>query len=220
MNVYKNYKDSEVLKNTNLHINEGEFIYLTGESGSGKSTIIKLLTKQEDVTDGSILIQGKNISSLKRKNDIQKYRQNIGIVFQDYQLIQEITVYENLKFVLDYLGCKNKEITARITKIAEELNITNLLYKKVETLSGGEQQRVAIARAVINNPAILLADEPTGNLDMRNKKEVIKIFEEINKKGTTVIIVTHDMELLATEQQNKVYTIMNGRVVQKSVAVG
>lgn len=219
LNIYKKYKSVEVLKNTNLYINKGELAFLTGVSGSGKSTIIKLLTKQEDPTHGSIIVNDLDISKIKRSKDIQKYRQNIGIVFQDYQLIQEMTVYENLKFVLEYLGANSKTIKNKILEICSELDIAELLHKKVETLSGGEQQRVAIARAIINNPQIIVADEPTGNLDPKAKEEIINIFEQLNRKGTTIIIVTHDIEII-NNTLHKVYELSDGYIIPKVISVG
>lgn len=220
LNVYKKYKNTEVLKNTNLQIDQGELVFLTGPSGSGKSTIIKLLTKQESLTNGSILVDGVDISKLKKIKDIQSYRRSIGIVFQDYQLIQEMSVLDNLKFVLEYLGEKNtKEIKSKIESVCNELGIGHTLNKKVETLSGGEQQRVAIARSIINNPKLIVADEPTGNLDPKTKDEIINIFKMINLKGTTIIIVTHDPDIISNTEY-PVYTLTDGRVVRKVDAVG
>lgn len=219
VNVYKKYKDNDVLKNTNLHINKGELVFLTGVSGSGKSTIIKLLTKQENSTHGSIIVNDVDISKIKKRKEIQKFRQSIGIVFQDYQLIKEMTVHENLKFILEYLGANSKTIKSRILEICSELDIADILHKKVETLSGGEQQRVAIARAIINKPQIIVADEPTGNLDPKAKEEIINIFEHLNNKGTTIIIVTHDIEII-NNTLHKVYELSDGYIVPKVIAVG
>ena len=219
LNVYKNYKSIEVLKNTNLTIQKGELIFLTGVSGSGKSTIIKMLTKQENPSNGSIVVNGTDISKLKKSKEIQKYRQNIGIVFQDYQLIKEMSVRDNLKFVLEYLGTDSKMIKTRIYDVCSELGIIDLLNKKVETLSGGEQQKAAIARAIINNPDIIVADEPTGNLDPKAKEDIIRIFYELNQKGTTIIVVTHDLEIINTTLK-KVYELIDGKIIAKVMSVG
>lgn len=219
-NVYKNYKNNEILINASMTINKGEIVYITGESGCGKSTIIKLLTKEEDVKHGNITIGNINITKLKKAKEIQNYRRQIGIVFQDYRLIQEMTVFENLRFVLEYLGWKKKDILPKINSISNELGITHLLKKKAQTLSGGEQQRVAIARAIINNPKILYADEPTGNLDEKNKEEVLNLFEKINQMyGTTIIIVTHDKEIIGNTDKH-VLTISNKRLIDKVMSVG
>ena len=219
LNVYKKYKSIEVLKNANLTVEQGELIFLTGVSGSGKSTIIKMLTKQDDPSNGSIIVNRTDISKLKKTKEIQKYRQKIGIVFQDYQLIKEMTVRDNLKFVLEYLGTDSKAIKTRIYDICSELGIIELLNKKVETLSGGEQQKAAIARAIINNPDIIVADEPTGNLDPKAKEDIIRIFQELNKKGATIIIVTHDIEII-NSTLNKVYELIDGKIIAKVMSVG
>lgn len=219
LNVYKKYKSIEVLKNTNLHVNKGELVFLTGVSGSGKSTIIKLITKQENATNGTITVNNLDISKIKKRKEIQKFRQSIGIVFQDYQLIQEMTVYENLKFVSEYLGTRKKIIKSRILEICSDLDIVDLLHKKIETLSGGEQQRVAIARAIINNPQIIVADEPTGNLDPKTKEEIINIFENLNQKGATIIIVTHDTDII-NNTSHKVYELLDGCIIPKVISVG
>ena len=216
---YKKNKDKEVFKNASLFVKEGELVYLTGKSGTGKSTLIKLLTKQESVNSGLISVNGVEISSLKKAEDIQRYRRMIGVIYQDYQLIQEMTVFDNLKFVLEYLGEKNQTlIKKKIEMVCEDLDIKDTLYRKVETLSGGEQQRVAIARAIINNPKVILADEPTGNLDHNTKKEIINIFNKINSRGTTIVIVTHD-ESIIKSTPHKVYCVNNGRITHKTNAI-
>lgn len=219
-NVYKSYGKKEVLINTNLLINKGDFVYITGESGCGKSTVIKILTRQEDITHGHIQVGKIDITKLKKPSEIQEYRRQIGIVFQDYQLIEEMTAKDNLKFVLEYLGWKRKDILPKIQSVASELGIEHLLNKKVSTLSGGEQQKIAIARAIINDPKIIFADEPTGNLDSKAKSEVINMFEKINRdRGVTVIIVTHDNELINSDTYD-VYTINKGRLINKAYSVG
>lgn len=194
-NVYKNYDKRGILVNANFSVSKGDFLYIAGGSGCGKSTIIKLLTKQEEVTQGYIRIGKIDITSLKRHSEIQEYRRQIGIVFQDYQLIQEISAKDNLKAALSYLGCKSKDINIKIKKVSSELGITHLLDKKVSTLSGGEQQKVAIARAIINDPKVIFADEPTGNLDSKSGNEIMGIFQQLNEEGATIIMVTHEPEI-------------------------
>lgn len=219
-NVYKNYGKREVLINTHLSIQKGDFVYITGESGCGKSTVIKILTKQENINHGHIRVGQIDLTKLKKAGEIQEYRRQIGIIFQDFQLIEEMPARDNLKFVLEYLGWKKKDIKPKIEKVANELGITNLLNKKVATLSGGEQQKIAIARAIINDPKIIFADEPTGNLDAKSKLEVMDIFKKINEtRGVTVIIVTHDTDLINADEDS-VYTISNGRLLSKSNSVG
>lgn len=208
---YENGKD--ILSNTNLDIEKGEFVFLVGKSGAGKSTLVKLIRLDERQNEGVIVVDGRDTKEIKKSKEIQKYRRKIGTVFQDYQLIREKTVYENLSFVLEYLGYKKKDIKERISKISTEMGIENMLKSKVFTLSGGEQQRVAIARAMMNEPVILLADEPTGNLDEENGLIVLELLKKINENGTTVIIVTHDTKLINIYSDRKIFKLENGEIL-------
>lgn len=221
LDVVKTYDfKKNILNKVNLDIEEGEFVFLLGKSGAGKSTLIKLIRLDERQDEGVIVIDGKDIKEIKKNKEIQNYRRCIGTVFQDYQLIKEKTVYENLSFVLEYLGYKKKYVKKRISELSSQIGIENMLNQKVYTLSGGEQQRVAIARAIINKPSILLADEPTGNLDEENALIVLELLKEINKAGTTVIIVTHDTKLLDIYEDRKVFKIDNGEILDITKVCG
>lgn len=221
LDVVKTYDfKNNILNKVNLDIEEGDFVFLLGRSGAGKSTLIKLIRLDETHDEGVIVINGKDVKEIKKAKEIQAYRRFIGTVFQDYQLIKEKTVYENLSFVLEYLGYKKKYVKTRIVELSAQLEIEHILNKKVLTLSGGEQQRVAIARAIINKPSILLADEPTGNLDEENALTVLKLLKQINESGTTVIIVTHDTKLLDIYENKKVFRIENGEIFDMTNTVG
>ena len=214
-NVSKIY-DNDVtgVKELNLTIQDGEFVFLVGESGSGKSTLLKLLMKELDPTEGAITIDGEDVTHLKRKN-VSALRRRMGIVFQDYRLLTKKTVYENVAFALEVIEESSRKIR-RSVPLA--LNMVGLAHKSKYLpgeISGGEQQRTAIARAIVNNPPILLADEPTGNLDPKNSKEIIELIERINKRGTTVIIATHDRAIVDT-MQKRVIHLEKGEIVRDS----
>ena len=214
-NVSKIY-DNDVtgVKELNLTIQDGEFVFLVGESGSGKSTLLKLLMKELDPTEGAITIDGEDVTHLKRKN-VSALRRRMGIVFQDYRLLTKKTVYENVAFALEVIEESSRKIR-RSVPLA--LNMVGLAHKSKYLpgeISGGEQQRTAIARAIVNNPPILLADEPTGNLDPKNSKEIIELIERINKRGTTVIIATHDRAIVDT-MQKRVSHLEKGEIVRDS----
>ena len=197
------------LNDVNLEIDDGEFVFVCGDSGSGKSTLIKLLLKELDPTDGTITVDGRNLTRIRHKQ-IPKYRRNVGVVFQDFRLLKDINVYENVAFALQVIGAS--------TAVPQMLSMVGLAAKyksKPRELSGGEQQRVAIARALVNEPSMLLADEPTGNLDNNNAWEIMKLLEEINEKGTTVIVVTHNLEIVKV-MKKRVITIKKGLVVSDS----
>lgn len=214
-NVSKLY-DNEVtgVKDLNLKIKNGEFVFLVGESGSGKSTLLKLLMKELDPTEGTISIDDEDVSHLKRKN-VAELRRRMGIVFQDYRLLPKKTVYENVAFALEVI----EESTRKIRRsVPLALNMVGLAHKSKYLpgeISGGEQQRTAIARAIVNSPSILLADEPTGNLDPKNSKEIMELIERINHKGTTVIIATHDQAIVDTMQKRVVH-LEKGEIVRDS----
>ena len=192
-NVEIHQQELCVLSDVNLELHKGEFVYLIGKVGSGKTSLLKTLYGELDVIDGEAEVLGYNMRSIKRKH-IPQLRRKLGIVFQDFQLLTDRTVYNNLEFVLRATGWKNKqEIQDRIEEVLQLVGMSNKGYKLPNELSGGEQQRIVIARAVLNSPAIILADEPTGNLDSASSEVVIHTLEEINKKmGKTILLVTHD----------------------------
>ena len=202
------------LNDVNLEINDGEFVFVVGDSGSGKSTLIKLLLKELEPTEGIITIDGKNLGRIKRKQ-IPKFRRNIGVVFQDFRLLKDRNIYENIAFAQRVIGESNSHIKKRVPVMLSMVGLAAKYKSFPKQLSGGEQQRVAIARALINQPNILLADEPTGNLDNNNAWEIMKLLEEINAKGTTVIVVTHNMEIVKV-MKKRVITIKKGIVVSDS----
>ena len=205
------------LNDVSLEIEDGEFVFIVGDSGSGKSTMIKLLLKELDPTDGEITIGGKNLGRIKRKQ-IPKFRRGIGVVFQDFRLLKDRNVYENVAFAQKVIGEPNSHIRKKVPIMLSMVGLAAKYRSYPKELSGGEQQRVAIARALINEPSILLADEPTGNLDNNNAWEIMKLLEEINAKGTTVIVVTHNLEIVRA-MGKRVITIKKG-VIASDLADG
>lgn len=199
------------LNDVNLHINEGEFVFVVGESGSGKSTFIRLLLKELEPTEGNIHINGQNIGLLKRKQ-IPKLRRNIGVVFQDFRLLRDRNVYENVAFAQRVVGASTKAMKSRVPQMLSMVGLAAKYKSLPRQLSGGEQQRVAIARALVNEPKILLADEPTGNLDENNAWEIMKLLEEINERGTTVVVVTHNLDIVKA-MKKRVITMRKGVVI-------
>ena len=194
--VHKAYaKDSPALVDINLNVEKGEFVFLTGASGAGKTTLLKLVFAQEFATKGQILIGGRNIARI-RPSSIPYLRRNIGVVFQDFKLLPTRTVFENVAFALEVLGERPGEIKRKVFAVLKALGLQHKLHTLPPKLSGGEQQRVAIARAIVNDPAILLADEPTGNLDPEMAMEIMRILNDINARGTTVLVATHDVQIL------------------------
>ncbi len=191
-NVTKSYTSSVVFDKFSLHVEHGEFLFVTGESGSGKSTLIKLLTKETDVTKGRILVDGKDLSKMKRR-EVPVYRRNLGIVFQDMKLLEDRTVFENLAFAREVIYGRRKDTSQRVASILTLLGLTRLHKRYPRQLSGGEKQKTVLARALMNDPAILLADEPTGNLDPDSSAEVMDLFEMVHKRGMTVLVATHDI---------------------------
>ena len=198
------------LRNVNLHIRAGEFVFIVGDSGSGKSTLIKLLTKELEPTSGKIIINKKDLSKVSHRN-IPYYRRNIGCVFQDFRLLKDRNVYENVAFAQRVISAPNRAIKKNVPKILSLVGLAAKSKSRPTELSGGEQQRVAIARALVNEPKILLADEPTGNLDPHNAWEIMKLLEEINARGTTVLVVTHNMDIV-NQMKKRVITIKQGTV--------
>ena len=187
---------------------------MVGDSGSGKSTLIKLLLKELEPTDGTITVDGRDLSRIRHRQ-IPKYRRNVGVVFQDFRLLKDRNVYENVAFALKVIGASTAAIKKKVPNMLSMVGLAAKYKSKPKELSGGEQQRVAIARALVNEPSMLLADEPTGNLDNNNAWEIMKLLEEINERGTTVIVVTHNLEIVKV-MKKRVITIKKGLVVSDS----
>ena len=202
------------LNDVNLEIEDGEFVFVVGDSGSGKSTMIKLLLKELEPTEGTITVDGKVLNKIKRKQ-IPKYRRNVGVVFQDFRLLKDRNVYDNVAFAHKVVGELNSHIRKKVPIMLSTVGLAAKYRSFPRQLSGGEQQRVAIARALINEPDILLADEPTGNLDNNNAWEIMKLLEEINAKGTTVLVVTHNLEIVKV-MKKRVITVKKGTIVSDS----
>ena len=192
--VYEN-TDAVALDGIDFTINEGEFVFLVGPSGSGKTTIIKLITGELAATSGEISVNGFDLGSIKRRK-LPKLRRTLGVIFQDFRLIDKMTVYENVAFAMRIVGASNKEIKKRVPQMLELVGLADREKRFPAELSGGEQQRVAIARALVNNPRMIIADEPTGNLDPVRSLELMLLLEKINELGTTVLVVTHEKELV------------------------
>ncbi len=207
--VEKTYqKDIAALKDVTFKINKGEFVFIVGTSGSGKSTIIKLLLKEIEPTKGRVYVNGKDLSRLQQRQ-IAKYRRKLGVVFQNFRLLKDRNVYENVAFAQRVVDTPTSVIKRKVPAILSSMGLTERYDSYPAELSGGEQQRVALARALVNNPLILLADEPTGNLDPGNSIEIMNLLNEINKRGTTVIVVTHNKEIVDM-MQKRVITLHNG----------
>ena len=199
------------LNDVNLEIREGEFVFVVGDSGSGKSTLIKLLLKELDPTEGMITINGRKLHTIGHRQ-VPKFRRNLGVVFQDFRLLKDRNVYDNVAFAQRVIGASVRESRRRVPQMLSMVGLAAKYKSFPRQLSGGEQQRVAIARALINQPKILLADEPTGNLDANNAWEIMKLLEEINERGTTVVVVTHNMEIVRV-MNKRVITIKKGVII-------
>ena len=212
--VSKRYKNGvTAIYDLDLKIKKGEFVFVIGGSGSGKSTLIKMLYREEKPTKGQIIIGGINVAKL-RNSKVYKLRKRLGIVFQDYRLLPKLTVYENVAFTLEVIGTKKSEIKKRTLKAIELVGLKAKTRNYPNQLSGGEQQRVAIARAIVNNPKLLICDEPTGNLDPDMSMEIVKLLDSINKAtGTTVIMATHDREIV-NKMKKRVLVLKEGRLVK------
>lgn len=204
------------LNDVSLNIEEGEFVFVVGDSGSGKSTLIKLLLKELEPTEGTITINGRKLNKIRRRQ-IPKFRRNIGVVFQDFRLLKDRNIYDNVAFAQKVIGESNRSIKKNVPKLLSMVGLAAKYRSYPRQLSGGEQQRVAIARALINKPKILLADEPTGNLDANNAWEIMKLMEEINEQGTTAVVVTHNLEIVKA-MNKRVITMQKGVVVDDTAS--
>lgn len=212
INVSKTYPTgTHALHEVNLTINKGDFVFIVGSSGAGKSTFLKLIMHEEKPSSGSIIIDGVRVDKLKRRK-VPYLRRTMGIVFQDFRLIEKMTVYENVAFAMRAIGTQNRVIKKRVPYVLDLVGLSHKLNSRPSELSGGEQQRVSLARALVNNPAMIIADEPTGNVDPEMSYEIMELLSEINKRGTTVIVVTHEHDLVHSFHQ-RVVTIEKGRIV-------
>ena len=212
-NINKTYKNGvTAIYDLDLTIKKGEFVFIIGETGCGKSTLIKMLYREEKPNKGKIIVGGINVAKL-RNSKVYKLRRKIGVVFQNFQLLPKLTAYENVAFALEVLGLPKYEIHKKVVKVLDLVGLKNKAKHYPNQLSGGEQQRVAIARAIVNGPKLLICDEPTGNLDPKKSMEIMEVLEAINKLGTTVVMVTHDIEIV--KQMNKRVILLNsGRIVK------
>lgn len=212
-NVKKQYKTGvTAIYDLDLSIKKGEFVFVIGSTGCGKSTLIKMLYREEKPTSGTILLGGLNVGKL-RNNKVYKLRRKLGVVFQDFKLLNRSTVYENVAFALEIFGLPKDEIHTKVLKVLDLVGLKHKAKNYPDELSGGEQQRVAIARSIVNGPKLLICDEPTGNLDEVTSMEIMDVLNQINKMGTTVIMVTHDIEIVK-KMNKRVILLDSGRVVK------
>lgn len=209
-NVSYKYKQSKILKNIYLSIEDGEFVFVIGNSGSGKTTFIRLLMRELLTDTGEIIVDGKELRKMKRR-ELPYYRRGIGVVFQDFKLLNDRSIYENIAFPMRVTGCSSAEIRSRVSELLTYVGLAERYRALPLELSGGERQRIAIARALVNKPKLILADEPTGNLDPGNSFNTMKLLEEINRLGTTVVVVTHNQELV-NSMKKRVIRIDEGRI--------
>ena len=211
-NVKKEYsKGNAALNGVSVKIERGEFVFIVGDSGSGKSTLIRLIMKELNPTDGTIIVNGQNLNRMRHRN-IAKYRRGLGVVFQDFRLLPDRNVYENIAFAQKVVEAPNRKIKSRVLAMLSMVGLLDKYKAFPNELSGGEQQRIAIARALVNKPAILLCDEPTGNLDPANSNEIMKILNQVNKQGTTVLVVTHNMEIVQ-QMKKRTITMSEGKII-------
>lgn len=212
-NVEKTYKNGvNAVYDMNLEIKKGEFVFIIGASGSGKSTLIKMLYREEKPSKGEIYVGGVNVAKVKNSK-VYKLRRKIGIVFQDYKLLPKLTVYENVAFALEIYGLPTEEVRKKVLKALDLVGLKSRTKSYPDQLSGGEQQRVAIARAIVNSPKLLICDEPTGNLDPDTSLEVMKVIEKISDLGTTIVMATHDREMV-NKMKKRVVLLDNGKLVK------
>lgn len=218
-NVSVTYSNgTDALNDVNLKINDDEFVFIVGESGAGKSTLIKLLLKEVNASVGTVMVNGYNLNKIKRK-EVPKLRRTIGVVFQDYRLIPHLTVYENIAFALRVVDASAKYIRKRVPQVIEMVGLQDKARVYPRELSGGEQQRVALARALANDPKLIIADEPTGNLDPELSYEITNLLKEINKSGTTILMVTHDHSMVL-DFGGRVVRVENGNITFDGVVEG
>ena len=212
-NVYKVYKNGvTAVSNVNINIKKGDFVFIIGQTACGKSSLIKMLYREERPSKGQVIVGGINVAKLKN-NRVYKLRRKIGIVFQDYKLLPKLTVYENVAFVLDSYGYKEKDIKPKVIDALTRVGLKEKLRSFPNELSGGEQQRVCIARAIVNKPKVLVCDEPTGNLDATTSKEIMKVIDSINKElGTTIIMATHDQDIV-NRMKKRVIALKDGMLI-------
>ncbi|TDF93470.1 cell division ATP-binding protein FtsE [Paenibacillus piri] len=211
--VWKTYPDgSQALKGINVKVDSNEFLYVVGPSGAGKSTFMKLIYREERPTKGSIFVNGFNLEKLKQRK-IPYVRRNIGVIFQDYRLLPKLTVFENVAFAMEVIEAPKKIIKKRVLEVLELVKLRDKANSLPTQLSGGEQQRIAIARAIVNNPSVIIADEPTGNLDPDTSWGIMKLMEEINFRGTTIIMATHNKEIVNT-MRKRVLAIEQGQIAR------
>ena len=211
-NLTKTYeKNSRALKGVDISIADGEFVFITGRSGSGKSTLLRILLKEVEPSSGRVVVNDMDLGKMPRRF-VPKYRRTLGVVFQDFRLLKDRTVYENVAFAQRVIGVPGRTIRESVPRMLKLVGLSSKYKAFPHQLSGGEQQRVAIARALINRPAVLLADEPNGNLDPHNAMEIMKLLEEINKRGTTVIVITHSREIVDM-MKKRVITLDKGYVI-------
>jgi len=214
-NVTKHYKTNVGLDKVSVDIKKGDFVFLVGPSGAGKSTFIKLILKEIDVDTGSIKVNGKEVTKLSNRM-VPKLRRSIGIVFQDFRLLPKMTVFENVAFAMEIVHSRPRTIKRQVPQVLSLVGISDKAYKYPDELSAGEQQRVAIARAIVNNPTVLIADEPTGNLDPDTAWEIMRLLEKINMRGTTIVMVTHAKDIV-DRMTKRVITIDKGKIIRDNV---
>ncbi|KIL35208.1 cell division protein FtsE [Gordoniibacillus kamchatkensis] len=211
--VWKTYADgTEALRGISIKVNPGDFVYVVGPSGAGKSTFMKLMYREERPTKGQIFVNGFNLERLKQRK-IPYVRRNIGVIFQDYRLLPKLTVFENVAFAMEVIETPKRTIKRRVMEVLDLVKLKEKAGSLPTQLSGGEQQRVAIARAIVNNPAVIIADEPTGNLDPETSWGIMKLLEEINLRGATIVMATHNKEIVNT-MRKRVIAIENGRIAR------
>jgi len=211
--VYKTYPNGVIAVNgINVKIKKGEFVYVVGPSGAGKSTFIKMMYREEKPTKGTITVNGINLANL-RNSKVPVFRRNIGVVFQDFKLLPTLTVYENVAFALEVIEVEPKEIKKRVMDVLDLVGLKHKARMMPNELSGGEQQRVSIARSIVNNPKVVIADEPTGNLDPETSWDIMNIFEEINARGTTIVMATHNKEIV-DNLRHRVIAVENGTIIR------